>query len=84
MGENGNIPQKYYLGGKGDLQIQPMPLSQQTLTDATIEVSNGQTIMKFTKVMKEDGEIEINGGDNTFLWAYGSSNTWISSSKITL
>ncbi|KAL7518721.1 hypothetical protein ACHAWX_003532 [Stephanocyclus meneghinianus] len=75
MGENGNIPQKYYLGGKGDSQIQPMPLSQQTLTDATIEVSNGQTIMKFTKVMKEDGEIEIKGGDNTFLWAYGSSNT---------
>ena len=52
-----------------------MPLSRQTLTDATIEVSNGQTIMKFTKIMKEEGEIEIKVGENKFLWAYGSSST---------
>lgn len=28
--------------------------------------------MKFTKIMKEAGEIEISSGDNTFLWAYGT------------
>ncbi|KAL3802987.1 hypothetical protein HJC23_011610 [Cyclotella cryptica] len=74
-GENGNIPQKYYLGGKADSQIQAMPRSRQTLTDATVEVSNGQTIMKFTKIMNEEGEIEIKAGENKFLWAYGSSAT---------
>jgi hypothetical protein len=51
-----------------------MPESDQTLTDATIEVNDGQTIMKFTKILKESGEIEITPtGNNIFLWAYGSS-----------
>lgn len=30
--------------------------------------------MKFTKIMKEAGEIEITSGKNIFLWAYGSSD----------
>ena len=51
-----------------------MPDSAQTLTDASVEVNNGQTIMKFTKIMKETGEIEITSGKNIFLWAYGSSD----------
>ena len=51
-----------------------MPESQQTLSDASIEVKDGQTIMKFTKIMKEPEEIEVTTGDNTFLWAYGSSD----------
>ena len=52
-----------------------MPDSAQTLTDASVEVVDGQTIMKFTKIMKETNEIEIKPDANTFLWAYGSSNT---------
>jgi hypothetical protein len=72
-GENGNIPQKYYLGGKVDSQVQLMPQSQQTLTGASVDVSNGQTIMKFTKIMDEPNEVEIKTRDNHFLWAYGSS-----------
>ena len=52
-----------------------MPDVQQTLTDATIQVTDGQTIMEFTKIMAEPNEIEITTGDNDFLWAYGSSPT---------
>jgi hypothetical protein len=44
----------------------PMPGSAQTLTDASVEVVDGQTIMKFTKFLNETNEIA-----NTFLclWA---------------
>ena len=52
----------------------PMSESNQTLSDTSIEVKDGQTIMKFTKIMKEAGEIEITPGDNTFLWAHGLSD----------
>ena len=47
-------------------------MDAQTLTDTSIEYVDGQTIMKFTKIMSEPGEIAISTGDNTFLWAYGS------------
>ena len=52
-----------------------MAQDKQTLTDASVEFTNGQTIMKFTKIMKEPDEIEITTGDNNFLWAHGSSTT---------
>ena len=48
---------------------------KQTLTDVSIEVTNGQTIMKFTKVMQEDGEIAVGGTGNTFLYAVGSGTS---------
>ena len=55
---------------------QPMAEERQTLIDASVvEVIDGQTIMKFTKLMKEPGEIEIGAGDNIFLWADGYSTT---------
>ena len=63
------------LGGKAASLVTPMPEDQQTLKDTSISVENGVTTMKFTKIMKEAGEIEISTGVNTFLWAYGSSNT---------
>eukprot|EP00804_Cyclotella_cryptica_P017373 CCRYP_020238-RC/>CCRYP_020238-RC protein AED:0.13 eAED:0.13 QI:0/0.75/0.6/0.8/0.75/0.6/5/529/454 len=72
-GGNGNVPQKYNLFGRSASDVQPMSQSQQTLTDASIQVTNGQTIMKFTKIMSEPNEIPITTGDNEFLWAYGSS-----------
>lgn len=65
-------PGKYILGGKYDGAILPMDESKQTLLDANIEVIDGQTIMTFTKMLKEEGEIELFSGDNTFLWAHGS------------
>lgn len=74
-GGNGNVPQKYNLFGKSDSTVQPMPQSQQTLSNASVQVTNGQTIMKFTKIMAEPNEIQITTGDNDFLWAYGSSPT---------
>jgi len=69
-----NKVEKYNLGGKSDNAVLPMSESNQTLSDTSIEVKDGQTIMKFTKIMKEAGEIEITPGDNTLLWAHGSSD----------
>ncbi len=65
-------PQKYYLGGKDISAVVPMETEKQTLLDATIEVIDDQTIMKFTKLTNEPGEIEISStGDNIMLWARG-------------
>ena len=55
---------------KSEGGVLPIPDSAQTLTDASVKVVDRQTIMKFTKIMKETNEIA-----NTFLWAYGSGNT---------
>lgn len=78
--DNGGIVEKYWLGGKSVDAIQLMPSEQQTLIDASITVDEyGQTIMKFTKLLSEEGEIEIlsSGGtsSNIFLFAsgYGTS-----------
>lgn len=67
-----DVPGKYILGGKYDGAILQMDESKQTLIDANIEVVDGQTIMTFTKMLKEEGEVELFPGDNTFLWAHGS------------
>lgn len=58
-----------------DSAVQVMSEEEQTLINATIEVIDGQTVMKFTKPLKEPGQIEIQMGLNQMLWAYGSSNT---------
>jgi len=76
--ELGNVPQKYRLLAKTpvvDSAIEIMPEEEQTLINATVEVRDGQTVMKFTKFLKEQGQIEIMIGLNNMLWAYGSSNT---------
>mmetsp|Transcript_15266 Transcript_15266/g.33306 ORF Transcript_15266/g.33306 Transcript_15266/m.33306 type:complete len:343 (+) Transcript_15266:227-1255(+) len=67
-----NAVKKFYLGGKYMGAIQIMPTSRQTLSDASIQIVNGQTIMEFTKKLQEDGEIEILPGKNIMLFAYGS------------
>jgi len=69
---DGNVL-KYIMESKVMSGVERMPESQQTLMDASIEVTDdGQTIMKFTKLMREPGEIEIlTGDDNYFLGAYG-------------
>ena len=65
--------QKYILEGKTTSLVEPMPSEKQTLVDASIEVtSDGKTVMKFTKLLSEDGEIEIDPiGENTMLYARG-------------
>ena len=71
----GSVPLKYTLGGYTALAVQPMPESQQTLSTASVEVLDGRTVMRFTKIMKEPDEIEITMGENLFLWAHGSDST---------
>ena len=64
------IPQKYrmtVLSVDTDTAIQLMPPEEQTLTDATVEYKDGQTVMKFTKIMKEPNQIEIGMGNNVML-----------------
>ena len=45
-------------------------------TDCTKAMCETQLspVMKFTKIMKETGEIEITAKENKFLWAFGSGN----------
>ena len=71
------MTQKYDLVSKWPFgATQGMSENKQTLTDTSIEIVDGQTILKFTKLMKEDGEIELLVGDeNTLLYAYGSSTS---------
>ena len=70
-------PQKYHQYSYAVSDVVPMDNGQQTLTDASVTINDiGQTIMKFTKLMKETGEIEISmvdGKEMSFLWAVGSS-----------
>jgi hypothetical protein len=70
----GGVPLKYDLSSKSVEGIVQMPDSAQTLTDASVEVIDGQTVMKFTKIMKEADEKEITTDANVFLWAHGTSD----------
>ena len=72
------IPQKYrmlLLVQDPRFAIKVMPTEEQTLTDATVVFKDGQTVMKFTKIMKEPNQIEISMGNNNMLWAYGGNPT---------
>ena len=72
---NGSNPGKYRIGSKTVTGIQL--LESQTLVNATFEQTNGQTIVRFTKRLAEDGEIEIlPDSENTFIFAAGSDNTF--------
>jgi hypothetical protein len=72
--DSGNPPQKYLLG-QGSIEI--MSPEEQTLTDASVEVVNGQTVMKFTKPMVEADQIAVTVGENKMLWANGGESTTI-------
>ena len=69
LGIPGNdTPLKYNLNGKSAAAVVQMPEHKQTLIDASLEVDNdGRTVMKFTKLMKEEGEIEIKAGEEIYL-----------------
>mmetsp|Transcript_19038 Transcript_19038/g.39999 ORF Transcript_19038/g.39999 Transcript_19038/m.39999 type:complete len:1020 (-) Transcript_19038:129-3188(-) len=66
---------KYTLGGKTDELVTPMEESKQTLQNTLIGQENGRTVMEFTKLLVEDGEIPIQeSGINYFLHAKGFDN----------
>ena len=69
----GSVPQKYSLGGYDQSAVVPMEEKAQTLIDASINYYDADdvTVLKFTKVLNEHGEIEIKPGRNTFLFAKG-------------
>lgn len=74
VGILGQGVQKYHLGGRWPGGITPLPESQQTLMDASINVYRGPiTVLQFTKFMDEQDELKITPGVNTFLWAQGQS-----------
>ena len=49
--------------------------TKQTLLNAKISFEEDVSILEFTKLMKEEGEIAISTGLNTFLWAHGEDNS---------
>lgn len=70
---NGSNPGKYRIASKTVAGIQL--LDAQTLLNATYEQANGQTIVRYSKRLAEDGEMEIFAdGENTFIFAAGSDN----------
>jgi hypothetical protein len=69
------LVQKYVLSDRTPGGVAPMPEEQQTLIDASIEQVDGSTILRFTKILVEEGEIPIVIGENMLLGAYGLSNT---------
>ena len=74
IGVLGEVPKKYSLDGRWMGGVKPMDDSQQTLIDASINVYRGPiTVLKFTKIMEEQGEIQLKPGENTFLYAQGQS-----------
>ena len=77
IGIPGKTATKYHLGGYGLSAIAPMENKRQkTLTDASISYDEADdvTVLKFTKILQEDGEVNIKPGKNTFLYAKGSSS----------
>jgi hypothetical protein len=51
--------------------------SSQTLENGSIVQQNGQTIMRFEKLLNDDPNVSLNGqGDEVFLWAIGFSNSF--------
>eukprot|EP00579_Thalassiosira_antarctica_P027634 CAMPEP_0202028584 /NCGR_PEP_ID=MMETSP0905-20130828/63530_1 /ASSEMBLY_ACC=CAM_ASM_000554 /TAXON_ID=420261 /ORGANISM="Thalassiosira antarctica, Strain CCMP982" /LENGTH=359 /DNA_ID=CAMNT_0048592299 /DNA_START=154 /DNA_END=1230 /DNA_ORIENTATION=- len=52
-----------------------MDETHQTLMNTKVTQEDGKTVVSFSKYLKEEGENEILAeGENTFLWAVGSSN----------
>lgn len=75
LGLPGKMPRKYYLNGKSIDTVAEMPANKQTLIDAILEVdAEDRTVLRFTKVMNEEDEIEIKqGGEIYVLYAVGTS-----------
>ena len=72
---NEDVTAKYNLGGKSVSAVQQAASSQQTLTDTSITQNATHTVLKFTKLFVEDGELEMTAdGRFAFIYALGSGN----------
>ena len=60
---------KFALPGR---YINELPQAEQTLIDTNIQVVGDSIVMSFTKLLEEDGEVEIVDGPNDFISAKGS------------
>lgn len=68
-------PGKYNLGGPAQSFITPM--DSQTLLDDSIVQNSSHTVLTFTKLLEEEGELSIKAnGVNTFIVAHGFTNTF--------
>ena len=69
------VVQKYMLFGKSANLVVTRKEESQTLMDTSVVQEDGKTVMEFTKLLIEDGEIPIlEEGENNFLFAKGSGN----------
>jgi hypothetical protein len=67
-------PGKYFLGGQSPSAV--TLTDQQTILDGNIEQNDTHTVLTFTKVLSEPGEIPIDpNGRNFFLAAAGIQNS---------
>ena len=66
---------KWRLAGYSLDGVVAFPPARQTLLSARFIQNETHSILRFTKLLQEEGEIPILGnGENTILWAYGRSN----------
>jgi len=73
IGVPGGTVVKYHLAS---FTASPISKDRQTLEDFSIEQDSEKTVLTFSKLLQEEGEVAINpNGSNKFIWAYGSSNT---------
>jgi len=70
-----NTVLKYRITARNAAAINEQP--NQTLINPSLEQVDGSTILTFTKLLVEDGEHTISaGGNNTFIAAFGFSNSF--------
>lgn len=68
-------PLKYNLDLKVQDGVVPMEDLSQTLTNALVDQTTETTTLVFTKLLREEGEIEIlPSGENVFIYAVGNGN----------
>ena len=70
-------PGKYSLNAKGLAGVVLDPIVEQDLLDSSIVQTDEDTTMIFTYILNQPGSnpVNVDGGMNTFIWAYGFSNT---------
>ena len=61
--------------GKAPDAVNPTDVNP-TLTNASIEQTESETVLKFTKPLVEEGELSVYNGSNTIIWAVGTANAW--------
>ena len=74
-----NTVVKYFLGGKSFSSIQLSDDDKQTLTDTMIMQNDTHTVLRFTKLLEEPGELAVSAdGNNKVIFATGTGNSFSS------